>query len=87
MREREEPKMTAKVWEHAPFSHWDHFIDDRLPHIRGISDDKGRLMVLMTHNSDYGDAWEWADDPDYPAEMTTYAYRLGVNSIIYAMTH
>jgi hypothetical protein len=61
--------------------------DDTQPHIRGISDDNGRLMVFITHNSDYGDAWEWMDDPNYPSEFTTYAYRLGVNSIIYAMSH
>jgi hypothetical protein len=61
--------------------------DDTKPHIRGISDDKGRLMVFITHNSDYGDAWEWMDDGDYPSEFTTYAYELGLNSIIYAMTH
>jgi hypothetical protein len=60
---------------------------DTQPHIRGISDDNGRLMVLITHNSDYGDAWEWMDDPNYPSEFTTYAYRLGLNSIIYAMSH
>jgi hypothetical protein len=34
-----------------------------------------------------GDAWEHADDPYYPAEMTGQAYRLGVNYVIYAMTH
>jgi hypothetical protein len=61
--------------------------DDTEPHIRGISDDNGRLMVFITHNSDYGDAWEWMDDPNYPSEFTTYAYQLGVNSIIYAMSH
>jgi hypothetical protein len=61
--------------------------DDTKPHIRGISDDNGRLMVFITHNSDYGDAWEWMDDPNYPSEFTTYAYQLGVNSIIYAMSH
>ena len=61
--------------------------DDTAPHVRGISDDKGRLMVLMTYNSDFGDAWEWADDPEYPVKFTTYAYRLGMNSIIYCMTH
>jgi len=53
----------------------------------GISDDNGRLMVLVTYNSDLGDAWEWMDDPNYPAEFTGYAYRFGMNSIIYAMTH
>src|SRR2546430_10951943 len=57
--------------------------DDTAPHVRGISDDNGRLMVLITYNSDFGDAWEWADDPEYPAIFTTYAYRLGMNSIIY----
>ncbi len=61
--------------------------DNTEPHIRGISDDNGRLMVFITHNSDYGDAWEWMDNPNYPSEFTTYAYQLGVNSIIYAMSH
>ena len=61
--------------------------DDTEPRVLGISDDHGRLMVLITYNSDLGDAWEWMDDPDYPAEFTGYAYRMGMNSIIYAMSH
>jgi hypothetical protein len=61
--------------------------DDTEPRVRGIFDDAGRLMVLITYNSDLGDAWEWMDDPEYPAKFTGYAYRLGMNSIIYAMTH
>ena len=61
--------------------------DDTEPRVLGISDDAGRLMVLITYNSDLGDAWEWMDDPNYPAAFTGYAYRLGMNSIIYAMTH
>ena len=61
--------------------------DDTQPRVFGISDDDGRLMVLVTYNSDLGDAWEWMDDPNYPAEFTGYAYRFGMNSIIYAMTH
>src|SRR5687767_5941048 len=31
--------------------------DSRVPHIRGITDERGRLMVLMTHNTDFGDSW------------------------------
>ncbi len=69
---------TSRTWERA---------DDTQPRVRGISDDTGRLMVLITYNSDLGDAWEWMDDPEYPALFTGYAYRLGMNSIIYAMTH
>jgi hypothetical protein len=57
------------------------------PHWRGIYDDDGRLMVAINHNIDMGDAWEHADDPHYPAAMTSTAYRFGVNYVIYAMTH
>ena len=60
---------------------------DTQPRVLGISDDTGRLMVLITYNTDLGDAWEWMDDPEYPALFTGYAYRLGMNSIIYAMSH
>lgn len=57
-----------------------------MPNWRGIRDDHGRLMVVINHNVDMGDAWEHADDPYYPAEMTAAAYRFGVNYVIYAMT-
>jgi hypothetical protein len=57
------------------------------PHWRGIYDDEGRLMVAIDYNIDMGDAWEHADDPGYPAEMTGQAYRFGTNFIVYAMTH
>jgi hypothetical protein len=61
--------------------------DDRDPHWRGIYDDDGRLMVIINHNMDLGDAWEHADDPRYPQEMTTLALHFAVNYAIYAMTH
>ena len=57
------------------------------PHWRGIYDDHGRLMVAINFNMDMGDAWEHADDPFYPGPMTALAYSLGVNYVIYAMTH
>lgn len=54
---------------------------------KGIYDDNGRLMVAINFNMDMGDAWEHADDPGYPNVMTSLAYRLGINYVIYAMTH
>ena len=54
---------------------------------RAIHDDKGRVMVAICHNMDLGDAWEWADHPQYPEHYASLAYRVGVNYIIYAMTH
>ena len=57
------------------------------PHWRGIYDDHGRLMMAICHNQDNGDAWEWSDHPQYPEKYASQAYRMGINYIIYAMTH
>jgi hypothetical protein len=57
------------------------------PRWRGIYDDKKRIMVAICHNMDLGDAWEWADSPHYPERYASLAYRIGVNYIIYSMTH
>jgi hypothetical protein len=56
-------------------------------HWRGIYDDKGRLMVAMSFNSDVGDSWEWADEPSYPEKYSALGIRLGVNFVTYSMTH
>jgi hypothetical protein len=56
-------------------------------HWRGIYDDKGRIMVAISYNSDLGDAWEWADAPHYPEKFSALAIRIGVNYVVYAMTH
>lgn len=61
--------------------------DMAVPKWRGIRDDKGRIMIVIWHNSDVGDAWEWADSPRYPERETSLAYRLGINAILYDMTH
>jgi hypothetical protein len=63
------------------------YADGKGAHWRGIYDDKGRVMVAISFNSDLGDAWEWADDPWYPAKFSDLAIRLGVNYVVYAMTH
>lgn len=57
------------------------------PHWRAILDEKGRVIVAIVHNQDLGDAWEWADLPEYPEKYASMAYRLGVNYIVYSMTH
>jgi len=56
-------------------------------HWLGVYDDKNRLMVMISFNSDIGDAWEWADGPQYPEKMAGEAIRIGVNYVVYAMTH
>jgi hypothetical protein len=58
-----------------------------VPHWRGIYDDKGRLMAAMCFDMDLGDSWEHADNPEYPEKFSSLGIRLGVNYIIYAMSH
>ncbi|MCY3591979.1 MAG: DUF4159 domain-containing protein [Acidobacteria bacterium] len=61
--------------------------DGFTPHVRGIFDEDGRLMVVINWNTDLGDAWEWAEDEWYPVRFSHYAYQMGVNFVVYAMSH
>jgi hypothetical protein len=57
------------------------------PAWRAIYDDKNRMVVAVNFNTDVGDAWEYADSPLYPEQMTALAYRYGINYLVYSMTH
>ncbi len=59
----------------------------KTPHWRAIYDDHGRVMVAMCHNMDLGDSWEHADNPLYPARFSDLGIRIGVDYVVYAMTH
>ena len=62
--------------------------DSAIPYARGIADDQGRLMVLMTHNTDIQDSWEReGDDPSYFYAFSPRGYAFGINAILYALTH
>lgn len=61
--------------------------DGGIPYWRGIRDDKGRVMVFITFNNDLGDSWQLADEPQYPEKFSGMGIRLGVNFIVYTMTH
>jgi hypothetical protein len=64
-----------------------HKKDGYVAHWKGIYDDKGRVMVAFSLNSDIGDSWEFLDDPRYPSKFSVLGTELGVNYVIYAMTH
>ena len=57
------------------------------PAWRAMYDDRNRMVVAVNFNTDVGDAWEYADAPEYPEPMTALAYRYGINYVVYAMTH
>ncbi len=68
---------SGRTWEKGGFQ----------AHYMGIEDETGRLMVMINHNVDLGDAWEWAEQEVYPREYANLAFQLGINYIVYAMTH
>ncbi len=46
------------------------------------------MLVLITHNTDISDAWEReAADPRYFLEFSPQGYAVGLNVVLYAMTH
>ena len=68
---------SGRTYEHDGFE----------PRWRGIYDDHGRIVVAICHNMDLGDSWEHADNPMYPEKFSALGIRIGVNYVIYAMTH
>jgi hypothetical protein len=62
--------------------------DSAVPHVRAIMDERGRILVLMTHNTDFGDAFEReGDNHEYFLEFAPAGYAFGVNALVYAMSH
>lgn len=58
-----------------------------IPQYFGMSDDNGRLMMVVDYNNDISDYWEWSNDPLMPIEESNQAYKYGVNYVMYALTH
>ena len=62
--------------------------DGAPPDARGIADAHGRLMVVMIHNTDLPDPWEReGENPDYFFRFSPNAYAVGINIVLYALTH
>jgi hypothetical protein len=62
--------------------------DSETVNLRGISDEQGRLMVLMTHNTDIADAWEReGEDPRFFYQFSPNGYAVGINVVMYTLTH
>jgi len=62
--------------------------DGAPPTARGIADEQGRLMVVMVHNTDLPDPWEReGEDKDYFFRFSPEAYAVGIDIVLYAMTH
>lgn len=84
--------------EHPVFRSFFHVEDIYVPHpfvavtpayyaIFEDNDPSRRIMVLANHNSDLAEYWEWSAQGYFPVDPTNDAYRLGVNYVVYGLTH
>jgi len=79
---------SIQAWRGNPSETSERGYDSAEPHLRAISDRHGNIMVLMTHNTDISDAWEReGEDPRYFYLFSPKGYAVGINAIMYAMTH
>ena len=84
------PQMASiQTWRRTGGGTLERWNDDGAePDARGIADSHGRLMVVMVHNSDIPDGWEReAEDPEYFYRFSPAAYSVGIDIMMYAMTH
>ncbi|MDH4063988.1 MAG: DUF4159 domain-containing protein [Acidobacteriota bacterium] len=77
-------------------SHWrrsggetsERGLESAEPDIKAIHDRHGRIMVLMTHDTDISDSWEReGEEPEFFYQFSPNGYALAINAVVYAMTH
>ena len=57
-------------------------------HFRAIKDAHGRIMVLMSHNTDIADSWEReGEDPEYFYQFSPDGYAIAMNVIVHVLSH
>ena len=79
---------SIQSWRRNPYETSERGADSAEPHSRAIFDKHGNVMVFMTHNTDISDAWEReGEDPRYFYQFSPYGYAVGINVMLYAMTH
>jgi hypothetical protein len=89
-RLQELPQMASiQTWRRTGGGTIERWNDDRSgPDARGITDARGRLMVVMIHNTDIPDGWEReGEDPAYFFHFSPDAYAVGIDVVLYALTH
>jgi len=86
----------AKLPQIPSISHWrrsgggtsERGLETAVPDIKAIYDRKGRIMILMTHDTDISDSWEReGEDPEFFYQFSPNGYALAINAVIYAMSH
>ena len=67
--------------------YYDSRFGGRGPEFWGMEDEDGRLIFIANHNNDFGELWEWVDRGEMPFEPAAKSVRMGINYLMYSMTH
>jgi len=79
---------SIQFWRTSRGGTSERYEDSATPRARAIADARGNVMVLMTHNTDISDAWEReGEDPNFFYSFSPDGYAVGINVMLYAMTH
>jgi hypothetical protein len=83
------PQVTSiNFWRRSGGTTSERGSDSPHANFRMIADDRGRVMVLMTHNTDIGDSWEReGEDREFFLQFSSDGYALGINVVLYALSH
>ena len=83
------PQVTSiNFWRRSGGSTSERGSDSPKADLRMMNDAAGRIMVLMTHNTDIGDAWEReGEDREFFLQFSPDGYALGINAVLYNLTH
>jgi hypothetical protein len=83
------PQVTSiQHWRRSGGETSERGADSAEVHFRAINDKAGRIMVLMSHNTDLGDSWEReGEDPGFFYQFSPPGYSVGINVLLYSLTH
>jgi len=66
---------------------WDPYVPGADPVFYGLRNSAGELAMVACFNNDFANFWDWIDQRRYPLKPSSEAFRMGINFVIYAMTH
>ena len=83
------PQVTSiNMWRRNGGATQERGSDSPVANFRMIADAQGRIMVLMTHNTDIGDSWEReGEDHEFFLQFSPEGYAVGINAVLYSLTH
>ena len=66
---------------------WGPYVPGDEPVFYGFPNSRGDIAMVVCFNNDFANFWDWIDEQRYPLKPSSEAFRMGINFVIYTMTH